>query len=159
MLQILHDVNCMCCKLHVMQIACVANCTCCKLPKAFVGLRQCTNWKVNFPISKLAKASSKENWSIQQVCPADPSSWSMLLIHLADLSCTAHVSCMCRKLHVLPIVYAANFTWYKLHVLQIAHVANCTWCKLHVLQIALVANYPRPLSDSDNAQTERSIFQ
>ena len=40
-------------------------------------LRQCTNWKVNLQICKLAKASSKENWCVQLVRPADPSSWSV----------------------------------------------------------------------------------
>ena len=40
-------------------------------------LRQCTNWKVSLLICKLTKASNKENWSAQLVCPAGRSSWSV----------------------------------------------------------------------------------
>ena len=43
-------------------------------------LRQCTNWKVNLRICRLAKASSKKNWSVQLVCPAGPSNWSVQLV-------------------------------------------------------------------------------
>ena len=39
-------------------------------------LWQCTNWKVNLRICKLAKASNKENWSVQLIPPAGVSSWS-----------------------------------------------------------------------------------
>ena len=40
------------------------------------GFRR-TNWKVNLRICELAKASNKENWSVQLICPAGPSSWSV----------------------------------------------------------------------------------
>ena len=49
-------------------------------------LRQCTNWKENLRICELAKASNKENWSVQLIRPADPSSWFVQLIRPADPS-------------------------------------------------------------------------
>ena len=99
-------------------------------------LWQYTNWKVNLRMCELAKASRKENWSVQLVCPAGPSSWSVQLVHLAGLSSwsvqlvrpaglSKHVAiCTCCQLQVLPV----------------AHVASCTCCLLHVLPVACVAS-------------------
>ena len=38
-------------------------------------LRQCTNLKENLRICELAKASNRNNWSVQLVCLAGPFSW------------------------------------------------------------------------------------
>ena len=63
-------------------------------------LRQCTNWKGNFRICELAKASNKNNWSVQLVRPADPSSWSVHLVRSAGLFCKCQVSGKSRKYQV-----------------------------------------------------------
>ena len=49
-------------------------------------LWQCTNWKVNLRIWKLAKASNRENWSVQLVRPAGSSSWYVQLVRPAGPS-------------------------------------------------------------------------
>ena len=51
--------------------------------KAFVGLG---SWKVNLWICEMAKASNKENWSVQLVRPACPSSWFVQLVRPAGPS-------------------------------------------------------------------------
>ena len=48
-------------------------------------LQQCTNLKGNLWICELAKASNKNNWSVQQVCKAGPSSGSVKLVRSAGL--------------------------------------------------------------------------
>ena len=49
-------------------------------------LRQCTNWKENLRVCKLAKASNKKKWSVQLVHLAGLSSWSVQLVLPASSS-------------------------------------------------------------------------
>ena len=111
-------------------------------------LRQCTNWKVNLRICELAKASSKENWSVQLIHPAGPSSWSVQLVRPAGPSSrsvqqvrptyfkkslkTKSKESLSHRLKNL-FKHVARCTCFQVHMLPIAHIANCPCCKLHVM--------------------------
>ena len=85
-------------------------------------LRKCTNWKVNIQICKLAKASNKENWSVQLVSTSGLSSRPAMLqiSNLANLqSCavTQLQSCKVAKLQSLHSLHSSQ-SWHSLQSLQ-----------------------------------------
>ena len=80
-------------------------------------LRQCTNWKANLRICKLAKASNKKNWSVQLVRPAGLTCRPIYTLHLTR--CILHVAS-----------YMFHLTRFILHVAS--YTLNLTHCILNI---------------------------